>query len=457
MRNITKTTALKLSLFAMASVIIVEAFAGLSTRSLALVSDAAHATFDALSTLILLLTTRISMKPADEDHTYGHGKFESLGALIGGFILLLFAIGIAGLAIYRLSTGSHAESSLLGYGAAGYTMAIDIGRILILSAALRSGSLTVKADLYHAASDLFSTSLVFVALGLTSLGFPVGDTAVSLVLASLLGTLSVRLIRVSILDLSDAVSGKLVKSVLRVIRETNEVLKVKELRVRRVGDVTYVDAICAVSPYAGLADADGIASRIETNLHKLLGKSSVILHLEPLEWDVPVELRVRDVTNRVEGAKGLHNVSVTNVGEDLYVTLHVQVDPSLPLEKADEIATLVEKGIQSSIPKVRHVTVHLEPSLPETMKGKIIDDNYVSETVRSVVRNYPDVLNVSAVTTFAAEGKLHINVTCLFSGNAPISEIHDIISKVEESVRERFVNAIVTIHPEPAAGQRSFS
>jgi cation diffusion facilitator family transporter len=441
----------------MASVIIVEAFAGATTGSLALVSDAAHATFDALSTLILLLTTSLSMKPADEDHTYGHGKFESLGALIGAIILLFFAIGIAGLAIYRLSTGSHAQPSLLGYGAAGYTMAIDIVRILILTAALKSGSLTVKADLYHAASDLFSTTLVFVALGLTSLGYPVGDTAVSLVLASLLGSLSVRLIRVSILDLSDAVSGKLVKSVLRVIRETDEVLKVKELRVRRVGDVTYVDAICAVSPYAGIADADSIASRIEANLHKLLGKSSIILHIEPLEWDVPVELKVRDATNRVQGARGLHNISVTNVGDDLYVTLHVQVDPSLPLEKADEIATSVEKGIQSSIPGVRHVTVHLEPSLPESMKGTIVDDKYVTETVRSVIRDYPDVLNVSAVTTFAAEGKLHINVTCLFSGAAPISEIHEIISKIEESVRERFVNAIVTIHPEPVQGQNPLS
>ena len=106
MRSITKTTALKLSLFAMASVIIVEAFAGISTRSLALVSDAAHATFDALSTLILLVTTSLSMKPADEDHTYGHGKFESLGALIGGIILLFFAVGIASLAVYRLSTGA---------------------------------------------------------------------------------------------------------------------------------------------------------------------------------------------------------------------------------------------------------------------------------------------------------------------------------------------------------------
>jgi cation diffusion facilitator family transporter len=452
MRTITKITALKVSLFAIVSVIIVEAFAGTVTGSLALISDAARASFDILYTLILLFTTSLSMKPADEDHTYGHGKFESLGALIGGIILLLLAIGITGLAIFRLDIGSRPESSILGFVAAGYTISVDILRVGVLSAASKSESLSVKAALYDAASDVFSTSLVFVALGLTRLGYPAGDAGVSLILAGLLGYLSVRLIRASILDLSDAVSGKLVKSVLKVIRETDEVLKCKELRVRRVGDVTYVDAICAVSPFAGIADADSIASRVEANLQKLLGKSSVILHLEPLEWDIPVELKVRDATNRVQGARGLHNISVTNVGDDLYVKLHVQVDPSLPLGKADEIATSVEKVIQTSIPKVRQVTVHLEPSLPETMKGTIVDDEYISETVRSVIQSYPDVLKVSAVTTFAAEGKLHINIICHFSGDAPITEIHEIISKMEESVRERFVNAIVTIHPEPVQG-----
>jgi divalent metal cation (Fe/Co/Zn/Cd) transporter len=131
------------------------------------------------------------------------------------------------------------------------------------------------------------------------------------------------------------------------------------------------------------------------------------------------------------------------------VTLHVQVDPSLPLEKAHEIARSVEQGIEKSVPGVRQVTVHLEPSIPETSSGTIVDDKYVSDTIKSVIRSYPDVLEISAITTYRAEGKLHINVHCLFSGNVPISEIHERISKIEESVRQRFENAIVTIHAEP--------
>jgi len=319
----------------------------------------------------------------------------------------------------------------------------------VLTAALKTGSPSVKADLYHAASDFFSTSLVFVALGLTSIGYAGGDTVISFVIAGLLGYLSIRLIYSSMLDLSDAVSGKLVQSVLREIKTTNEVLKVKSLRVRRVGEQTYVDAVCAISPDAKVTDADTIASRIETNLTKLLGKATVMIHVEPLEWGVPIELQVRNATNQVEGAKGVHNLSVTAIEDWVYVTLHVQVDPSLPLDKAHEIARSVEQGIEKSIPRVRQVTVHLEPLLPEIGEGQIVEDKHVSDTVRSVIKSYPDVLEISAIATYRAEGNLHINVHCLFRGDEPISEVHEMISKIEESVRKKFDNAIVTIHPEP--------
>jgi len=430
-------------------VILLEGAAGLISGSLALLSDAGHAAFDALSTLILLVATSLALKPADEDHTYGHGKIESLGALIGGVILLLLVIGIAAMAFLRMSAGVHAKPGVIGYLAATYTIGIDMIRIGILSAAMGSGSLSVKADLYHAASDFVSTSLVFVALALTSLGYPFGDTAASFLIAGLLGYLSLRLIYTSMLDLSDAVSGKLVQAVLREIKRTNDVLNCKSLRVRRVGDETYVDAVCAVSPLAGITDADMIASRVEANLTRLLGKSTIMIHLEPFEWDLPAELRVRAEANKVEGAKGLHNVSVTNIGDALFVTLHVQVDPSLPLDEAHEIARSVERGIEQSIPKVRQVTVHLEPMMPETTKGTLVDDEYVSEAIQSIVRGYPDVQEISAMTTYRVERKLYINVHCLFSGSVPISEIHETISKIEENIRQQFGDAIVTIHPEP--------
>ena len=370
---------------------------------------------------------------------------------MGGITLLLLAMGISAVGAARMTVGVHVKPTLLGYLAASYAMGIEVVRIVILSAALKSGSQAVRTDLYHAASDLFSTSFVFVGLGLTSVGYPFGDTISSFVIAALLGFLSLRLIYDSMLDLSDAVSGKLVKLILGEIEGTNDVLKCKSLRVRRVGEVTYVDAVCAVSPFTDIAEADSIASRVEAALTNLLGKSSIMIHLEPLQSALPTELQVRSVMSKVEGARGLHNVSVTNIGDGLFVNLHVQVDPSLSLEKAHDIAHSVEQGIEKSVPSVRQVTVHLEPSMPERSEGALVVDNHVSGTIGSIVRRFPDVRRISAITTYRAQGRLYINIHCLFSGDLSISDVHEVISRIEDSVRERFDNAIVTIHPEPAS------
>jgi len=453
--RITKTLALKISLIAIISVILVEGAAAYFTGSLALASDAAHAVFDAVSTLILFVATSLSLKPADEDHTYGHGKIETLGALIGGITLLILAGSILIIALSRFSSGHNSQASLFGFGAAAYTMAVDIFRVLILTAALKTGSLSVKADLYHAFSDFISTGLVLVALTLTRLGYPVGDTLVSLVLAALLGYLSIRLVYASSLDLSDAISGKLVRSIMNEIKRTDEVLKVKELRARRVGQVTFVDAVIAVSPYAQVVDADSIASRVETNLANLLGESSIMIHVEPLEWEIPIELRIRNATRRVEGARGIHNLSVTEVEGLLYVTLHVQVDSTLALDKANQIAETVESAIEASVPNVRQVTVHIEPALAESTKGTIVDDKSISDTVQSVIDSYGKIIKLSAIMIYSTREGLHINIRCFFNASDNIARVHELASKIEDSVRKEFTNAIVTIRAEPAESRSS--
>jgi len=449
MPRFTKTGALKISLITIVSAIVVEGLAGLVVGSLALISDAAHAAFDALSTLILLVATSLSLKPADEDHTYGHGKIETLGALIGGVALVALAGTIMVFAVYRLIFGATIEHTFMGIAAAGYTLIMDFVRLGVLVDVSKTASPTIRAGLFAAVSDFISTLIALLGLGLAAIGYPGGDAVASIILALGLGYTSIRLIHSSSLELSDAISGKLIQSILREIRKTDEVLKVKELRARKVGQVTYVDAIVAVSPFAKLADADTIASRIEGNLKRLLGEATVLIHIEPLEWDVPAEAKIRNATDKVPGARGVHNLSVTNIDGGLFVTLHVQVDSSLPLEKAHDIAESIERGISSDVPRVRQVTVHLEPSMPERGSGTMVDERYLSDAIRSVIASYPEVLAINTIMTYRRGNVLHININCIFAGEQSIAKVHDMVSKIEEAIRERLGEVIVTIHPEP--------
>src|SRR4030043_873817 len=89
-----KLRALKLSAAAIFSVVIIEVTVGLLVNSLAVLSDGLHALLDAFSTLMLFFAARASLKPPDEEHTYGHGKFEAIGGLIAGMILVGVALVI---------------------------------------------------------------------------------------------------------------------------------------------------------------------------------------------------------------------------------------------------------------------------------------------------------------------------------------------------------------------------
>src|SRR5665647_2414122 len=92
-----KLKALQISAVAIFSVVIVEVSVGLFVNSLAILSDGLHALLDAVSTVMLFLAVRASIKPPDEEHTYGHEKFETIGGLTGGIVL----IGVAFLIFYE--------------------------------------------------------------------------------------------------------------------------------------------------------------------------------------------------------------------------------------------------------------------------------------------------------------------------------------------------------------------
>src|SRR3972149_4251914 len=117
-----KLRTLKLSAFAITSVVIVEVVVGLLVNSLAVLSDGLHALLDALSTVMLFVATRAALKPPDEEHMYGHEKFEAIGGWVAGIVLVGVALFIFFEAGVRLMGNIYVneELQLAGYFSLGY-------------------------------------------------------------------------------------------------------------------------------------------------------------------------------------------------------------------------------------------------------------------------------------------------------------------------------------------------
>jgi cation diffusion facilitator family transporter len=444
-----KLRVLKISAIAIASVVFVEVILGLIVDSLAILSDGLHALLDVITSVMLFVATKEALKPPDEEHTYGHEKFEPIGGLTGGIVLIGVGILVIYEAVSKLmqSGGVNTGLGLVGFGAIGYTFCIDMVRMFIFRKATTSESTTVKAGFYHALADLSSTGIAFLGFGLATVGFNQGDSLSSIVLGMLLSYLSIRLVRSSVMELSDTASKELVQKTRTEILSHEGILKCESLKVRKVGSKIFTECTVQVSNLMTLEEAHALASKIEMNLTKTFGSVDATIHIEPAEEETRMEQIVEKLAS-VEGVREVHEIATVYASGKLYIMLHASVDPKLSVEEAHEIAEKIERNMHSGIKQLENVTVHVEPHGAETRAAEI-DEKELKKLIQDLAKKVKTSLRLKRTVTYAADGKRYINIDCCFTKHVPLTEAHEIASQIEKEIAEYFADAVVTVHIEP--------
>jgi cation diffusion facilitator family transporter len=445
----TKLRVLKFSAVAIASVVIVEVVLGLIVDSLAILSDGLHASLDVFSTVMLFVATRASLKPPDEEHMYGHEKYEAIGGLIGGIILSGVAILIFYEAAVRLISNIQVNESLqlAGFFAIGYTLCIDIFRVTIFKGAGHSQSTSVKAGFYDAISDLGSTLIALIGFGLATMGFYYGDSIASVFLGFMLVFLSIKLARASIMELSDTASKDLVQKTRNAVLAHDGILDCKTLKLRKVGSKIFADCTVQVSSLMSLEEAHALASEIEENLAKTFGNVDATIHIEPAEEETKVKHLVEKLAT-VENVKEVHDIVTVYARGKLYITLHAYVNPNLSVEESHEIADKIESRMHAEIKQLENVTVHVEPYSVEKREAEI-DEDELKDVIAKLAKKVKTSLRLKRTVTYAADGKRYINIDCCFTKHVPLTEAHEIASQVEKEISEYFAGTVVTVHIEP--------
>jgi cation diffusion facilitator family transporter len=467
-----------MSLVAIISVFVFEFTAGLFTNSLALITDSTHALLDAVVTAILIIAVRLALKPKDVDHTYGHGKIETIGGLIGGIALFVVAVFFIYEAIIRLASSTDSASAVavvvtpgtIGFAAVAYTLAVDGFRIGVLGSAMKKtaakmmtgSTTTLKADFYHAFADLASSTVALVGLWLVTIGFQQGDSIAAIILGSFLSYLSVRFAYQNAMELTDVISPRLVGRVQQAANETEGVLRSDDIKMRRVGNEIFVEATIALPAEISFESAHDISARVENNIAKSLSSSglhvkqrNITVHFEPmLGVDMPPELLIESAASQVGGVRGVHNVIISKIANSrsMDASLHIQVNRSATLAEAHSIANAVEDSIKKQLAAVENITVHLEPVMPDVVGMEPISDSTMHDFIRNViVGSASSVKKVDRIGIYrTAENILKIDVNCSFSNEMTIEQIHERVSEIEKDIRIKYPGSIVTIHAEPS-------
>ena len=447
---VDRTKVLQISLLAIFSAFLVELIFGLISNSLALITDSIHALLDSVVTLVLLLAARWAIKPPDAEHTYGHGKIESLGGLIGGIAIFLIACFFIYESINRLQ--SPPPSVLPGlFAIIGglYTIGIDFFRIIILRRSIKKiGGATLKADFYHAFMDLGSTLVAIVGIVLVSYGMYFGDFVAALILGVLLAVLSVKLVYKTALDLTDIISPELVKSVREILISTEGVIDAGPILMRRSGDTIFADITISLRGDTSFDKAHEISDSVEINIKNKIPNASTTIHFEPNWKDVPLDAKILEIAKNVNGVKGVHNVSTHKTKGKTYSNLHVVVDREIKLLSAHKISEIIEQKIQEQIPEIAHATIHLEPfvTVPENFNIKDVE---TEEKIKEILEKYPDIKKIGRILSLKFENILKIDIDCSFDKDLSIEKVHDLTSEIEHIIRMEIKNSVITIHPEP--------
>jgi cation diffusion facilitator family transporter len=321
---------------------------GLWTNSLGVLSEAAHSGLDLLAAGVTLWAVRVSGRPADEDHTYGHGKVENLSALVETILLLVTCVWIVFEASRRLFFAAeiHVDANLWAFGVVLASIVIDFSRSRALSRVARKyQSQALEADALHFATDIWSSAVVLVGLigvrvaeALHWQWLEAADAVAALGVAVIVVRVGLALGKKSVDDLLDRVPANLQEEVASAAAQVPGVRQIKQVRVRRSGPEVFTDVTLTVDQTAPFEGAHDIADQTESAVRAVLPAADVMVHVEPATDEKPDAT----TTVRLLAARhglGVHGIRLYEENSERSLELHLEVDASLRLEEAHHLAS----------------------------------------------------------------------------------------------------------------------
>ncbi|MGB8251575.1 MAG: cation diffusion facilitator family transporter, partial [Anaerolineaceae bacterium] len=266
---------------------------GTITGSLGILAEAAHSALDLVAALMTLFAVRVSGKPADDRHLYGHGKIENLSALFETLLLLATCVWIIYEAIQRLFFRPvKVEASIWAFIVMATSIIIDVSRSRILyKAARKYRCQALEADALHFSTDVWSSSVVILGLLLLRISelFPKlawldkADSIAALGVAMIVIYVSIELGSRTIMGLLDTAPKGSVEHVKKVVEAIKGVTDCHDVRIRTSGPRLFIDVHVLLDGSQSLERAHKMTETIERILHREYPDSDVIVHPEPIK------------------------------------------------------------------------------------------------------------------------------------------------------------------------------
>lgn len=439
-------------------------FVGVTTGSLGILSEAAHSGLDLIAATVTLFSVRVSDKPADADHQYGHGKVENFSAFIETGLLLLTCIAIVYEAIKRLFFHHvEIEPTLPSFIVMLISMVVDFWRSRSLGKiAEKYDSQALQADALHFSTDIWSSGVVVVGLALVLAGRRMSlpwlidaDPVAALFVAGVIMFVSTRLARKTVDALLDTAPSGARGAIINALRNVPGLLEVDRVRIRRAGNRYFADVSVGLARNVTFQRSGQVAEEVTRAVHNVLPNTDVVVH------SVPRAASAENIFDRVRAVATRHNLNVHDVSVQdldglLHVEQHVELDERLPIREAHDLVSTLEAEIQRDLPEIASILTHIE-SEPATIEAgeQIGRDAQLETKLKTVANQFPEILDVHDIKVKRVGEHVYFSCHCTFPDELPLSRVHDISTALEIRFKREAPELFrVLIHPEPSTDNR---
>ena len=437
---------------------------GVSTGSLGILSEAAHSGLDLIASILTFFSVRVSDKPADADHQYGHGKVENFSAFVETGLLLITCIWIIYEAALRLFFRHiEIEPTLAAFGVMVFSMGVDWWRSRALGRiANKYDSQALEADALHFSTDIWSAGVVVLGLALVMAGRTYhidwlrdSDPVAALFVAGVVISVSWRLARRTIDALLDAAPAGVRSQIYDAVSRVDGVLEVDRVRIRRAGNRYFADLAVGLARTVTFQRSGQLASAVSEAVHRILPDSDVTV--QPL----PRAQRTENIFDRIRAVAtdrnlNVHDISVQDLAGRIHVEQHVELDERMSLKDAHDQVTELEADMRRGLPEISDILTHIE-SEPATIERpeELVSDAELEHRLKAVASQFPEVYDVHDFVFKRVRGRLYLSCHCTLSDDLSLARVHDIQTELETRFKQDAPELFrVLIHPEPSTDNR---
>lgn len=451
-----KTSVALSSVFASAAMTIGKFTVGILTGSMGIISEAAHSAVDLGAAGLTLYSVKASDRPADADHPYGHGKIESVSALIETGLLFLTSAWIVYEAVSRIIAKNVAvETRWYAFVLIIISIGIDISRSRALSkVAKETSSQALEADALHFNSDIWSSGVVLIGLIFVAFGIKGADAIAAIGVSIFVLVAGYRLGKRTINVLIDTAPEGISDIVEKAVCNIEGVVGVEKIRVRPLGPSIFIEIEICISRGYSVVKADEVVKKAKSAVHQKVAGADIVIHTRPIQLKDETMVDVIRTT-AFKHALSVHDIVVDILNGKKYISYDLELPGNLTVFEAHETASHLENEIQSELGPDVELSTHIDPlAFGELVGDKLTDQeiNLIKQAIDELILKVGIIGGAHDILLRKIDGKILATFHCYTNADETLEVSHRAASKLKSLLREKIPTVgRVVVHVEPKA------